>query len=246
MTLAPHMPQDFTLQGPRRQIVFFSVTLSVLGVLSSVGLVVALHVLRPDLNPKTRFVSDYAVGPYHSLMLVAFSACTLGILMLVIALFHGLSPAGRSWTGLLLLTVSGLCLNLASYFHDEPQTSPAVLLDTVHDSIIQISLLCLALAAVACSLRFWKDARWRALTVPLVTLSVLMCLGLVGFILTPQRLMGLSERGLLILYLFWVFVVQIRLAVLVARPEGPSRPLTASSPGHTGELPAISRHSPER
>jgi hypothetical protein len=225
--------------------VFFSLTLSVLGVLCSVGLVVALHVLRPDLNPKTRFVSDYAIGPYHSLMLVAFSTCSLGIVMLVVALYHGVSPAGRSWVGLVLLTISGLCINLASYFHDEPQTSSAVLLDTVHDSIAQISLLCLALSAVAWSLRFRKDQRWRALTVPLVVLGVLMCLALVGFILTPQRLMGLSERGLLMLYLLWVFAVQIRLAVLVARPQGRSRPLAASSPGHTGELPMVSRHSPE-
>ncbi len=245
MTLSPHVSHDAALQGPRRQIVFFSLTLSVLGVLCSVALVVALHVLRPDLNPKTRFVSDYAVGPYHSLMTVAFSTCSLGVVMLVVALYHGVLPAGRSWVGLALLTASGLFLNLASYFHDKPQTSPAVVLAQVHDSIAQVSLLCLALAAVACSLRLRKDARWRALALPLAALGVLMCLALVGFMLTPQRLMGLSERGLLLLYLCWVFAVQIRLGVLVARPAGRARPLAASSTGHTGELTAISRHSPE-
>jgi hypothetical protein len=202
--------------------------------------VVVLHVLRPDLNPVTRFVSDYAVGPHHTLMTVAFAACSLGIVALAVALYYGVSPAARSWPGLVLLTASGLCINLASYFHDEPQTSSAVLLDTVHDSIAQVSLLCLALAALAWSLRFRKDEHWRAFCLPMVLLAVLMCLALVGFMLTPQRLMGLAERGLLIIYLFWVFAVQIKLQSLVTLSGSRSRPLAAAS-----NVPSGTWHSPE-
>lgn len=245
MTLAPRLLQPSVLQGPRRHILLISTHLSLLGVLCSVALVAALHVLRPDLNPAIRFVSDYAVGPYHSLMTLAFSACSLGILALVVALYHGVSPACRSWPGLVSLTVSGLCINLASYFHDEPQTSPAVLLDTVHDSIVQISLFCLALAALAWSVRFRKDERWRMLSLPLLLLALLMCLALVGFIMTPQRLMGLAERGLLMLYVCWVFVVQVRLATLVTLPEGRQRLLAESSNAASGELAARSWHSSE-
>ncbi len=241
MTLAPSLSQPSVLQGRRRQVVLISAHLSLLGVLSSVVLVVALHLLRRDLNPMRHFVSDYAVGPYHTLMTLAFGACGLGILALVVGLYFGVSPAGRSWSGLVLLTISGLCINVASWFHDEPQTSPAVLLDTVHDSIVQISLMSLALAALAWSVRFRKDSRWRVVALPAILLAVLMVLALVGFMLTPLSFMGLAERVLLGLYLLWVCGVLIRLESLVSSPDG-SRRVGADS---SRELSARSWHSPE-
>jgi hypothetical protein len=253
MTVAPLLSQSSALHGRSRQVVVISTRISLLGVLCSVGLVVALHLLRPDLNPVRHFVSDYAVGPYHTLMMLAFSACSVGLLALALSLYHGVSPAGRSWPGLVLLTISGLSIGVAACFQDKPQTSPAVLLDTVHDSIIQVGLMSLALSALAWALRFRKDARWRAVAWPALLLAVLMLAGLLGFMLTPQRLMGLAERGLLILYLLWVCGVLIRLAVLASGSRGSlpdsvsaaQRLQCAKGVRERGKLPARSWHSPE-
>jgi hypothetical protein len=144
MIFAPLPAQPSALRGRRRSVVFLCTQISLLGVLSSVGLVVALHVLRPDLNPMRHFISDYALGPHSLLMNLAFWACGLGILALVVGLYVGVAPEGRSWLGLALLTISGLCILVAMLFHDAPQTSPAIVFDTVHDTIVQISLFSLA------------------------------------------------------------------------------------------------------
>ncbi len=206
-------------QGPHRHVVRLIAHASLLGMLSSVGLVAALHVLRPDLDPTRRFVSDYAVGPYHELMDLAFWACSLGILALVFCLYYGVSPEGRSWLGLVLLTISGLCINISACFHDAPQTSPAILLDTVHDSIVQVGLLSQALAALAWSVRFRKDHRWRSVAGPALLLALLMVMGLPCFVMTPVKLLGLAERCVLGLNLLWLCGVLIRLEVLLRSPK---------------------------
>src|SRR5262249_16665068 len=95
-----------------------------------------------------------------------------------------------------------------------------VLLDTVHDSIVQISLFSLALAALAWSIRFRKDSRWRVVALPAVALATLMVLALIGFMLAPITYMGLAERILLGLYLLWVCGVLGGMASLVSSPSG--------------------------
>jgi hypothetical protein len=215
MASIPSPARFSLLQEHNRHVARFSAHVSLLGILTSVGLVAALHVLRPDLDPARRFVSDYAVGPYHVLMDLAFFACGLGILALVFCLYYGVSSEGRSWPGLVLLIISGLCINIAARFHEPPHTSPAILLDTVHDSIVQAGLLSQTLAALAWSVRFRKDSRWRSVAGPALLLALLMALGLPCFALTPVRLLGLAERCVLGLNLLWVCGVLIRLEVLL-------------------------------
>ena len=242
MASIPSPARLSVLQGPNRYAVRFSAHVSLMGMLCSVGLVAALHVLRPDLDPTRRFVSDYAVGPYHGLMDLAFLACGLGVLALVFCLYYGVSPDGRSWLGLVLLTISGVCISIAACFHDAPQTSPAILLDTVHDSIVQVGLLSQALAALAWSVRFRKDSRWRSVAGPALLLALLMVLGLPCFVLTPARLLGLAERCVLGLNLLWLCGVLIRLEVLLRSPKRRVQRLGTLS---ARESPIRGLHSPE-
>src|SRR6188474_1523507 len=68
-----------------------------------VVIIVALHVLRPDLNPIQRPTSEYAVGPYGGLMTSAFFSMSVASLALLIGLAQGVSPRARSRIGLGLL-----------------------------------------------------------------------------------------------------------------------------------------------
>ena len=47
------------------------------GILYFVVAIMILHVLRPDLNPIRRAVSNYAVGPFGLLMTIAFFTLAL-------------------------------------------------------------------------------------------------------------------------------------------------------------------------
>ena len=50
-------------------------------------IIVALHFLRPDLNPLSTPTSEYAVGPYGFLMTSAFFSMSLASFALVIGLW---------------------------------------------------------------------------------------------------------------------------------------------------------------
>ena len=41
-------------------------------------LLVLLHVLRPDLDPSWRFISEYAIGNFGYLMIIAFLSFSAG------------------------------------------------------------------------------------------------------------------------------------------------------------------------
>ena len=58
--------------------------ISLSGCLLFFGIVCSLHVLRPDKNILSAFVSEYAVGNYSWLMTIAFYALAFaGILLLI-------------------------------------------------------------------------------------------------------------------------------------------------------------------
>lgn len=66
---------------------------------------IALHFLRPDVNPISQFTSDYSFGPFRILMVTAYFSMSLGSLALVIGLYQGISQQARSLFGLIFLGV---------------------------------------------------------------------------------------------------------------------------------------------
>jgi Protein of unknown function (DUF998) len=83
-------------------------TVAIAGIAYFVVIIVALHVLRPDLNPIQRPTSEYAVGPYGFLMTSAFFSMSVASFALVIGLSQGVSQPARSRIGLGLLGLWGV------------------------------------------------------------------------------------------------------------------------------------------
>ena len=61
---------------------------SMLGIAGFALAVGALHLLNPAFKPATRFISEYANGPYGYLLSLAFWGLGLGSLLLAIALWR--------------------------------------------------------------------------------------------------------------------------------------------------------------
>ena len=70
--------------------------------------VMAAHLLRPDVDPVSEPVSNYAVGPYGFLISIAIFTLGVGSLALTLGLHLGIAPPGRSRVGLLLLALYGV------------------------------------------------------------------------------------------------------------------------------------------
>src|SRR3712207_5012446 len=83
------------------------------GAATFVLLLAALHFIKPELDPSWHFISEYAIGDYGWMMVLAFLSLTLSYVSLVVAIRSQLRTiAGR--IGLTLLLVSALGLTIAA------------------------------------------------------------------------------------------------------------------------------------
>jgi Protein of unknown function (DUF998) len=82
-------------------------------------LLVALHVIKPEVDPSWQMISEYAIGRYGWIMTLAFLALTVSYVALFIAIRSQLRTiVGR--IGLALLLVSAVGLAIGGIFTTDP------------------------------------------------------------------------------------------------------------------------------
>src|SRR5918998_1869222 len=145
----------------------FLALLAIVGMVYYLSSVAAAHLLRPDIDPVSEPVSDYAVGPFGTFVGVAIFALGVGSLALALGLRLGIAPAGRSRVGLLLLALYGVGqLGVALFPIDAEGARTATGL--VHNIAGNVSFFCFPPAVILLSMG--KDERWRALRRPALSL----------------------------------------------------------------------------
>ncbi len=115
MLQSPFKDRESLLQGfSRKGLVAWFALAAIVGVLYFITAIVILHALRPDLNPATHAVSNYAVGPFAFLMTFAFFLLALSEVALAQGLVRSLaryhSSTSESESSLLLASY-GFCSN---------------------------------------------------------------------------------------------------------------------------------------
>ena len=186
-----------------------------------VVLLAALHAIKPELDPSWHFISEYAIGRYGWIMVLAFLALALGYVSLFVAIrSHLRTITGR--IGLALLLVGALGLAIAAIFTTDPITvsKDAVTTEgTLHNlgGTLGIAMPC------AAALIGWKLARnpaWSSAKRPLLWATVL---ALVGFMVSffslgvmvlqsdgtfgPDVLVGWPNRFEMLAYSVWLMTV---------------------------------------
>jgi hypothetical protein len=158
-----------------------------------------LHVLPTEVDPATDPVSDYAVGDYGTLSVLA----TLGVGLGALALTAVLHPTGRrSTVGLVLLAVFGLAKVMQAFFPidvgDETTAS-----GTIHNVFGTVAFFTLPVAALLLS-----RSRGR---VELV-IAVLLIVAMLGvFVSDAVGGYGIAQRVFLVLSSIWVLVTAVGL-----------------------------------
>jgi hypothetical protein len=95
--------------------------LSFAGAAAFVVLLAALHFIKPGLDPSWHFISEYAIGDYGWIMVLAFLSLALSYVGLFVAIRSQLrTTVGR--IGLVLLLVCALGLAIAAVFTTDPIT----------------------------------------------------------------------------------------------------------------------------
>ena len=186
--------------------------LGLLGFACFVVMVVALHVLRPDYNPMSRVISEYAIGLYSPLMTGSFIALSLGSFALVLALAR--TGPNSSRVALTLLALWSTCVLVLSIFPTDPYGIPVSLSGIIHSLVALLAFLCLLFASLLYSLRFRRDARWHSFTRPSLILAIFIGISLIVFLASPVAFKGITERVLVLVTLVWLSWVALRIVSL--------------------------------
>ena len=174
-----------------------------------------LHLVKPELEPTWRFVSEYALGRAGWMMTCAFISLATSLLAAVVATCrHVHTVAGR--IGLVILLVAAVGLLIAAGFETDP-------INTAADAYTQAGRVHLLGASLDYSpigmlLTGWalsRTPRWRSLRRPLMITAGISLALMVGFTATlphdgqfgPGSYTGLVGRFLLLSYLGWIVVV---------------------------------------
>ena len=176
------------------------------------GAIVVLHFLRPEYDPVTRVMSNYAVGPYGFLMTTAFFAVGLGMLSLALGIYKGVAPVAQSRVGLILLAVAGVGFLIVAIFPTDvtPDDSPITTVGVVHILASVASLALFVVATLLLSRRFKNDERWLsfqriAWSVALAGLAAFIAFFVIKAFNLPIG--GVGQRIFVMIILLWLFLV---------------------------------------
>lgn len=179
-------------------------------------LLIALHILRSDIDPVGTLTFEYATGRYGYLMTLAFLSMAVGSTALVIGLYRGVSSAGRSRLGLGLMGLWIVGVLLAMAFRPNLQDTPESLPAVIQRVNAPLHVLCLAVGTVLVSRGFKRDEMWRPFHRFALTLSLLLLAAFVAvavLLATNSGFAGLGQRVFIVTFLTWFSLTALRLSV---------------------------------
>ena len=188
------------------------------------GCVASLHLVSRSLEPTSRRLSEYALGPYGFLMTTAFVAIGAGLLVVSVALRR--SP-DRSWRPIFAapaVALAGVGMVMSAIFPTDPDPAASGR-ETMHSVASGLASVALITTAVA-----WVGLGWRRTvggwhpSAPAAAFAVAAALiGIASPWLHRSRWTGLSQRTLWVALLGWLFAV---LWWLRSEARQPSRRVT--------------------
>ncbi len=207
--------------------------LAAVGGVLFVALFLALHLLKPDLDPSWRPISEYALGPFGWLMTVGFLVLAASCVLLFVAI----ASQVKTWpgrVGLAALLLAAIGFLVAGLFPTDPVTvAPEDMTVTglIH-SIGPVLADGIPLAAILvgwCLARRnpnWASARGWLLAGAILTVSAFLLVTVSLVVLLPPSGMlgpdvptGWQGRFLVVAYAGWIVIVAI-MALRVRRERG--------------------------
>lgn len=177
---------------------------ALVGLLSSIVLVAILHLVRDDLDPVARRLSEYAVGPYGWLMTTAFLGLGCGLLALAVSLRATASsdPVGRVTS--LLGFAAGAGMIVSGAF----PTGVSSISEAIHSRASGLATAAVIAIALAYSLP--RMRRRTSTGQDVMAAGLALCAALLGAIspiLHETPWTGLSQRLLWATVTLWLLLI---------------------------------------
>jgi hypothetical protein len=183
-------------------------------------LVLAFHFIKPNLNPATHMISEYAIGKLGWIMQLAFYCLAISCFMIALVVL----PFTTNPTGAVILIVTAIGAGGAGFFITDPvgiakqKQTRASILHMIFSNIL-ISLF--PIAATAISLSLSSESFAETTRQLLFWLSILTWVGFVSFLgvtallfvsikkrLAPN-IRGYLQRFMAITYLIWLIAASL-------------------------------------
>jgi Protein of unknown function (DUF998) len=188
----------------------------------------SLHLLEPEFDPRWRFISEYALGRYGWLMVLAF----LSMATSIAAIFMAVRSQVRTvvgYFGLTLLLVSATGILIAAVFRTDPMGAggAATVDGRLHD--LGASLDLTPLAALMISFSLARNAAWREIRMRLNVTAGITLLTTAAFLMSmailppahgtfgPGTITGLLGRILVLSYSPWLIATALHVLALSKR-----------------------------
>jgi hypothetical protein len=197
--------------------------LSTAGTGAFVALLAALHLLRPDLDPSWRFISEYELGEHGALMRAAFLALAVGTAGAAVAVASQV-PRLVGYLGLLQLALSAAGMVLAAIFVPDARSH-------LHDLGAMLDQVPFGALFVAWSLT--GNERWAPKRRRLWAMALLPLVGLVVFVASmgvmlprnggrpgPTVLVGWPNRFMILAQCAWLLHVARQVRTVARSPVG--------------------------
>jgi hypothetical protein len=206
--------------------------LSFAGAATFVVLLAALHFIKPELDPSWHMISEYEIGRYGWVMVLAFLSLAFSCVALLVAIRSQVRTTGGR-IGLALLLVCAAGVTIAAVFTSDPITASSDEL-TTHGNLHGLgALLGIPGFPIAATLISWglaRDRAWSPARRSLLWATALTWIGLLAFVLSvalmlprsngefgPDVLVGWPNRLLVVAYCVWLMVAAWRAAQLSGR-----------------------------
>lgn len=195
-------------------------------------LLLSLHLLEPEFDPKWRFISEYALGQYGWLMVLTFLSLAVSQISTLVAVrSHVRTVVG--YIGLVVLLVSAAGILMAAVFRTDPITaSPAAATRSGTLHLVGASLDWTPVAALLISLSLARNTAWRGIRTRLFLSAGITLLAMLAFVMTTTvfgpangifsagTVAGLFGRILVLSYAGWMITTALHALALSKRRAG--------------------------
>jgi uncharacterized protein DUF998 len=191
------MTENTAAVTPVRAISQTAPRVSFAGATTFVVLLAALHFIKPELDPSWRMISEYEIGDYGWIMMLAFLFLALSCAALFVAVRSQIRTTGGK-IGLVLLLVSALGLTIAAIFTSDPITASREELTThgnLHGVGALLGIPTFPIAATLISLSLARNPAWSSARRSLLWTAGLTWISLLVFALTVAVMLPQSQGG---------------------------------------------------
>lgn len=187
--------------------------------LAFLGLLVLLHFLEPEFDPRWRMISEYELGRYGYLMSLAFFCWGGSYLFLSLSIWPSLNSPGGKIGKWWLMIIALACLGAGSCIPNqitEPIITSTQILHALSGVIV---IFTTPIAALIISRSLLRQEKYKPFKLPLILFTALACLGFIcffasliiykpaGIAYNETTLIGFPNRFMVLTYTLWIIAL---------------------------------------